>query len=215
MFKEIPTIEKEKTREELLKEFESSLEKHGVEGVKIKIEEKEGKLKLVIEQKYGEGICGLGYDKGARTLWFCLDQNNPKETVRENNRWDANTVLNLENEYPGIKFEEAGEGIMKVTIAADHPVTAFANLNKKDGNVHLSGEFNNWDLEEPFKLNEETGELEGIVAWDGNGSIECKIAISDIKNPDIENVWEDGGWKDEANQKMEIDLGEEEAEDSK
>ena len=67
MFEEIPTIEKEKTREELLKEFESSLGRYGAEGASVEMEDNN----LKIEQKCGEGIRGVGYDG---KLWMCLDQ---------------------------------------------------------------------------------------------------------------------------------------------
>jgi len=68
MFEQIPTVEKkEKTREELLEDFKSSLDKYGAEGASVEMENNN----LKIEQRYGEGIRGIGYDG---KLWMRLDQ---------------------------------------------------------------------------------------------------------------------------------------------
>ena len=208
MFKEISTIEKkEKTREELLEEFKSSLEKYGVEGVEIRMEGNS----LIIEQKYEEGIRGLG--RSNSSVWMCLDQKDLK-SFKENQKSNANTILDLEREYQGIIFadieeNEKGETRMKIRIAADHLVVVSANLFGKNEEVYLPGDFNGWNAPDPLEFNEETGELEGEIVWNKNRLAECKIAIH------IKSKFDDGGWKDEANQKMEINLGEEGAEDSK
>lgn len=185
----------EKTKEQLLEEFKTSLEKHGVKGVECRLEQG----RLVIEQTLGTGIRGLGYDKEAQSLWLCLDQLDP-ETIRQNQKWNANTILDSGAELSGVTIERIDEKRVKITITPEHPVVALARLIGKENAIHLPGRFNNWKLDSPFELNEETGELENEIAWDGEPA-ECKVAISDIPCK-----WETGGWKDKAEQKLEAEL---------
>ncbi len=192
----IESEKKQKTREGLLEEFKNSLREYGVEGVEVKLEGN----KLVVEQKYGEGIRGLGYDKNKNSFWLCLDQKNPEESVKENQRWNANTILDLEKEFYGVNLEKIEEGKIKIEIAADHPVATLSALIGKEKDVYLPGGFNGWKMEKPLELNEETGKLEGELLWDGR-PVECKIAIADIYIK-----WEDGNWENGANQKMETRL---------
>ncbi len=188
--------EKEKTREELLEVFKNSLREYGVEGAEVRLEGN----KLIIEQKCGEGIRGLGYDKVKNNFWLCLDQKNPEESVKENQRRNANTILDLEKKFPGVNLEKTEEGRVKIEIDASHSVAALAVLMNKEKDVYLSGGFNGWKVENPLELNEETGKLEGELSWDGK-PVDCKIAIADIYIN-----WEDGGWKNGADQKMETRL---------
>ncbi len=190
-----PKAEKEKTKEQLLQEFKISLEKHGVKGVECRLEQG----RLVIEQTLGAGIRGLGYDKGAQSLWLCLDQLDPKK-IRENQRWNANTILDSGAELPGVTIKRIDGKRVKITIAPEHPAACLARLTGKESAIHLPGQFNSWKLDSPFGLNEETGELENEIKWDGKPA-ECKVAISDVPCE-----WEDGKWKDKAKQKLEAEL---------
>ena len=196
-FKSFTEKRPEKTKEQLLEEFKISLEKYGVKNIECSFEQG----KLTIEQKLGSGIRGLGYDKDKEDLWLCLDQSNPK-TVKDNERWNANTILDLEKELPGITTEKIDDQNVKVRIAVDHPITVLARFVGKESSVHLPGNFNDWKLDNPFKLNEETGELENEISWDGN-STEGKIAISNTPCD-----WQSGQWKDKATQRLEAELGE-------
>jgi hypothetical protein len=233
--------EKEKTREELLGEFKSSLEKYGVENVEVRLEEN----RLIIEQEYGkERINGLGRDKKEKSNWICLNQKwieltekqeeiaeragvEIKEVedegggkkyfskfVKENGKWDANQVLALGIDFPGIEIGEVEgkENIIKIRILPDHPVVALAKLLGKMDKVDLRGDFNSWCEEEKDErrngkeiegnLKEVDGGLECEIKWDGK-PVQCKIAFLDIEGSWIDNEWKDGS------QKMEIDLEEE------
>jgi len=194
-----PKAEKEKSpeknKEQLLQEFKISLEKYGVEGVECRLEQG----RLVIEQTLGAGIRGLGYDEKAQSLWLCLDQLDP-EKIRENQRWNANTILDSRAELPGVTIERIDGKRVKITIAPEHPAASLARLTGKEEAVHLPGQFNGWKLASPFGLNEKTGGLENEIEWDGEPA-ECKVAISGVPCQ-----WEDGGWKDEAEQKLEAGL---------
>lgn len=202
---DFPKIEskQEKTREKLLEEFKDSLEEYGVKGIEIRLEGD----KLVMEQKYGEGIRGFGYDKEKKNLWLCLDQKNLQESTKENQRWNANTILDLEKEFSGVVLEKIEERKVKIEIDAEHPICAMLNLIGKEKKAYLSGELNGWKLEKPLEFNE-NGKLEGELLWDGNKPIECKIAISNI-----ESSWKDGEWEDDARQIMKINLGKENKEE--
>ncbi len=64
-----------KTREELLEDFRNSLEDYEVEGIEVRVEGDN----LRIRQECGDGIRGIGYDG---KFWMCLGQgkdakNNP------------------------------------------------------------------------------------------------------------------------------------------
>ena len=197
----IDETEKEKTREELLKEFKSSLKKHEIEGVETRMEDNS----LAIEQKYGEGIRGLS--RSNSSVWMCLDQEDP-ESFEENRGSNANTNVDFRKKYPGIAFGESENGRMKIRIAADHPVATLASLLGKNEEVYLPGDFNGWYAPNPLEFNKETGEIEGEIerekVWDKNKPAQCKIAIH------IKSEFDDGGWEDGAEQKMEIVLGAEE-----
>ncbi|MCK4918987.1 MAG: hypothetical protein KAS01_01240 [Candidatus Pacebacteria bacterium] len=197
MFENIPTNEKEKTREDLLEDLENSFEKYGVEGVEVRLEGD----KLVMEQKYGEGIRGLGYDKEKSNLWLCLDQKNSQESINENQRWNANTVLDMEKQFLGVSMKKIEEGKIRIEIDKDNPLFVIASLSGRSENIYLPSEINGWKLEESLEFDEETGKLIGELLWDGDGSIECKVAISGIQSN-----WDDGEWKDDTNQKMETRL---------
>ncbi len=196
-FENLTETKQEKTKEQLLEEFKISLEKYGVRNIECSFEQG----KLTIEQKLGSGIRGLGYDKKAESLWLCLDQSDPA-TIIENQRWNANTILDLEKGLPGIAMEKIDGQKVKIRIAADHPAATLARLISKEEAVCLPGQFNNWQLDNPFKLNKETGEMENEILWDGN-STEGKIAISNTPCD-----WQSGQWEVKAAQKLEIELGE-------
>ena len=78
----------EKSKEQLLQELQASFEKYGIRDAEIRLESG----KLIIEQKLGSGVRGLGYDKEEESLWMCLDQNNP-ESIANNQKWNANTLF--------------------------------------------------------------------------------------------------------------------------
>ena len=153
-----------------------------------------------MEQKLGSGIRELGYDKEKKDLWLCLDQSNTKKTVTENERWNANTVLDLEKKLPGITIEKIDKTQMIIKIAIDHPVTALSRLTDKQNSIYLPGKYNNWQFDKPFIFNDEKEELINKLDMD-DGSTECKIAINDISCD-----WESGKWQDEASQKIEVQL---------
>ena len=160
---------------------------------------------LEIEQKYEEGLYGLS--RSNSSVWMCLDHKDLK-SFEENQRHNANTNIDFEKKYQGIIFEdieesEKGKTRMKIRITADHPIIAFANLLGKNKEVYLPGDFNSWDAPDPFEFNEDTGELEGEMVWNKDRRAQCKIAIRS------KSVWEDGRWKDDADQIMKINLGEE------
>ena len=224
----VPIVRKEKIEE-------------GERGVEVRIEDE--KL-IIEQEYGKERINGLGRDKKEKSNWICLNQKwielteEQKEIaesagvyikevegekgdnkcfskfVKENGRWDANQVLALGIDFPGIEIGEVegGENIIKIRILPDHPVVALAKLLGKMDKVDLRGDFNSWCKEEKKErkngkevkgnLKEVDGGLECEVKWDGKPA-QCKIAILDIEGGWIDNEWADGS------QKMEIDLGEE------
>lgn len=187
--------QKEKSRNELFTEFKNSLESHGVENLEARIEDE----KLILEQKLGSGINGLGYDKNEKSLWLCLDQN--KQNIEQNQRWNANTVMDLKKEFPGIIMEESRKGKIKVTISHDHPVATLSALLERSSQVNLCGGFNKWRRgDNPFIKNKETRDLEVEIEWDGK-PVESKIAITESPCN-----WNSGKWKNKASQKLEAEL---------
>ena len=202
MFEEITTIEKEKTREELLKEFKSSLEKYGVEDASIEIEKGD---KLAIEQKCGEGIRGIGYD-GSK-FWMRLDQGEEVDNPVANEfQYNENTFASLKSDFPGVTFEKIEEEKIKIQIDSDHPAVAMAELlgNKE---IQLRG-ISGWGDANPFEFNEETEKWEAELEWAGNFK-ECKIMIRDTEEKEGKKVtkpiganW-NGNYGEGADQKME------------
>jgi len=194
--------EKQKTKEALLEDFEDSLEKHGIEGVEVRIE---GNI-LKIRQKSGEGIRGLGYDK---KIWMRLNQEKTNSNVANKFRHNENTKASLESDFSGVTFEEVGEGKIKVQIDSDHPAIALAKfLGNKE--VQLRGGYSGWGDENPFEYNEESEKWECELEWEEEE--ECKIMIRDVEFKDgkkvtkpIEVKW-DKEYEKGADQVMEIDL---------
>jgi len=213
MFEEIPIVEKkEKTREELLEDFKSSLEKYGADGAGIEIEDNN----LKIEQECGEGIRGIGYDG---KLWMRLDQGGENDNPVANEfQYNENTFASLESKFQGVTFEKVEEEKIKIQIDSNHPAIAMAKL-LGDKEIQLRG-ISGWGNANQFEFNEETKKWEVELKWTGNFK-ECKIIIRDTEEKGGEKVtksieanW-NGNYGEDADQKMEIDLGEEEAEDSK
>lgn len=191
----IEKLSLEKTKEALLIEFKSSMEKYGVKNVDCRFEEGN----LVIEQKLGEGIRGLGYDKEEKSLWMCLDQKDPK-SIKENQRWNANTLLELSSRFPGIKIDKQEEGKVKVTLDAEHPIVKLSQILGEGKSVCLPGSYNGWRRENPFLLNKDTEEMEVVLSWDGELT-ECKVAI--LNSP---CQWGSGKWKSASEQRMDIKI---------
>lgn len=208
-------IEKKKTREELFEELKKSLEKYGVEGLELRIEEEEGELKLILEQECGSGIVGLGYDG---KLWLCLNQEREVDEKGESRTknvvnefaHNANTVASLESKFPGVNFVEEEKGMVKVEIDSDHPTIAMAEF-LKDKEIQLRGGYSGWGNEDPFEFNDETGKWETRIKWNGN-SAECKIMIRDTEYKEDKkvtkpmNVEWNGKYGKGAKQRMEIIL---------
>lgn len=206
MSREIPTSEKEKTREELLEEFISSLKEHGVEGVEVKIEQNI----LIIEQKYGEGIRGLG--KSDSSIWVCPVQED-LESFKENDGFNANTNIDFRKKYLGITFGENEDGKKTIEFGADHPITTLANLLEKNDQVCLPGQFNGWKEPKQLKFDKDTGVIGGVIEGEKGWNEEeaqCKVSIYvDYDKSDIEIFEEDGIKK----QRMKISLEEENMEE--
>ena len=224
---------------------QEKVEEKGKEGVEVIIEDE--KL-IIEQEYGKERINGLGRDKGEKSNWMCLnqewielteeqkeiaesagvdikeveDEERNKECfskfVKENGKWDANQVLALGIDFPGIEIREVEgeENIVKIRILPDHPVVAFAKLLGKMDKVDLRGNFNSWCGEEKKErkngkeiegnLKEIDGGLELEIEWNGK-PVQCKIAILDIKGGWIDNEWADGS------QRMEINLEEENKEE--
>jgi len=189
MFKEIPVKEKEKTREELLEEFVSSLEGHGVKDVEVRIE---GNI-LIIEQEYGKGIRGWG--KSDSSIWVCPVQED-LESFKENDGFNANTNINFEKKYSGLTFGRNEDGKRTVEFDTDHPITTLANLLGKNDQVCLPGQFNEWKEPKQLKFDKDTrvigGVIEGEKGWNEEEA-QCKVSIYvDYDKSDIEIFEEDG-----------------------
>ncbi len=193
---DIEKVEFMEKKEEELKDLIESLEKHGVpirdveiegsEGVEIKIEEREGKegkeLRLIIKQKSGEGIRGLGYNG---KIWMRLNQEKANRNVANKFRHDENTKASLKSDFSGVTFEEVGEGKIKVQIDPDHPAIAMAKfLGNKE--VQLRGSYNNWGDENPFKYIEKSEKWECELEWEEEE--ECKVMIRDIEYKESKKV---------------------------
>ena len=224
---------------------QEKIEEESEGGVEVRIEDE--KL-IIEQEYGKERINGLGRDKAEKSNWICLNQKwieltegqkeiaesagvDTKEVedergdkkyfskfVKENGKWDANQILALGIDFPGIEIGEVEgeENMVKIRILPDHPVVAFAKLLGKMDKVDLRGDFNSWCGEEKKErkngkeikgnLKEVDGGLECEVKWNGK-PVQCKIAILDIKGSWIDNEWADGS------QRMEIDLEEENKEE--
>ena len=211
-----------KEKEQDLEELKESLKKYGIIAGEVEeedieyaefsiIEEKE-KLKLIIEQKCGKGLYGIGFD-GSK-FWMRLDQG--KETddhpVENEFRHDENTFASLKSKFPGVTFEEVGEGKIRVQIDPDHPAIAIAKF-LGDKEVQLRG-IGGWGNANPFKfvkINEESGKWEAEFDWNGKYK-GCKIIIRDTEEKEGEKVtkpmdiyW-NGNYGKGADQEMKIVL---------
>ena len=177
--------QKERDLEDLI----DSLKKHGVlirdmeiegsEGVEIKIEELEGKegkeLRLIIKQKSGEGIRGLGYDG---KIWMRLNQEKTNSDVANKFKHNENTEAFLESNFSGVTFEKIEEGKIKVQLDPNHPAIAMAKfLGNKE--VQLRGGYSGWGDENPFKYNKKSGKWETELEWEEKEK--CKIIIRDVE----------------------------------
>lgn len=224
-FKEQKESELENLKESLVKygvpvkgtETEIVTER-GVIGVEFSIKEEEGELKLIIDQECGKGIAGLGFDK---KIWICLNQEREinekgKSIIRDIvNEYDsdANTIVSLESNFKGVRFEKVGEEKVKVQIDSDHPIIAIAKfLGNKE--IQLRGTYNGWGDSDPFEFNQETGKWEAVLDWNDEEE-KCKIMIRDIEYKEGEKVtkpmkaeW-NGNFGKRAEQKMKINLEEE------
>lgn len=212
MFEQIPTVEKkEKTKEELLKELRSSLKEYKPEGMSIEIIGNN----LIIRQKCGEGLRGIGYDG---KFWMRMDQGKKAEDNPATNEFqhNENTLAFLKSEFQGVAFEEVGEGKIKIQIDSNHPAIAMANL-LEDKEVQLRG-IEGWGNADPFEFNEETEKWETEFNWNGKFK-ECKLVIRDTEEKEGKRItkpldinW-NGNYGEGADQKMVIDLGEENKEE--
>lgn len=203
--------EKEKTREELLEEFKGSLEEYRVEGVSVEIEDDI----LKIEQECGEGVRGIGYDG---KFWMRLDQRGEMEDspVANEFQYNENTFASLESKFSGVTFEKKEGGIVLVQIDSNHPAITMAKL-LGDKEIQLRG-INGWGDANPFEFNEETEKWESEFDWNGKFK-ECKIMIRDTEEKEGKkitkslNIEWNGNYGEGAEQRMEIDLGEENKEE--
>jgi len=199
-----------------IKGTEAEIKKErGIIGVEFSIEEEGGELKLIIDQECGKGIAGLGFDK---KIWICLNQEREinekgKSIVRDIvNEYasNANTVVSLENNFRGVKFEKVGEEKMKVQIDSDHPVIAITEF-LGDKEIQLRGTYNGWGDSDPFEFNRETGKWETVLDWNDEEE-KCKIMIRDIEYKEGKKVTEaikaewDGNFGKRAKQIMKINL---------
>ena len=211
---DFPKIEskKEKTRKELLEEFKKSLENYEVEGIEVRVEGNN----LRIKQECGEGIRGIGFDG---EFWSRLDygkdaKNNP---VANEFQYNENTLASLESEFPGVTFKEEEEGMVLAQLDSSHLAITMAKLlgNKE---VQLRG-INGWGDADPFELNEENGKWECRLKWGTVKFKECKLMIRDVEEKEGKKVtkplnieW-NGNYGEGAEQRMIINLGEENKEE--
>ena len=151
----------------------------------------------------------------------------PEDSFTKKGGPETNSELNLteleeQEKYMGLTFKRNEDGKMTVKIAADHPVTALANLIGKSSVVNLPGQFNEWSDPKRLILNEKTGELEGVIektmsgekTWDEK-NVECKISISPNSDEFVNSNFDDGGWKEGKNQVMTIYLEKDETEENR
>ena len=133
------------------------------------------------------GIIGLGYDRERENLWMCLDQSG--NNIKWNEGWNTNTILTPPPiSFKGVEFQENG----RVKIDDEHPVSVFAQLLGKQDSTYLTGEYNDWEINENSRLFSMTqGGLEGIIGTDFEIPNQVKIAIP-CKNSGI--FWDDNGW---------------------
>ena len=211
---DFPKIESEKgkTRKELLEDFVSSLKEYGVEGIEARIEGNN----LRIKQECGDGIRGIGYDG---KFWSRLDygkdaKNNP---VANEFQYNKNTLASLESEFPGVTFKEEKEGMVLVQLDSSHLSITMAKL-LGDKEVQLRG-IEGWGNVDPFKFNKESKKWECRLKWGTVKFKECKLMVRDVEEREGEKVtkplnikW-NGNYGEGAEQRMIINLGEENKEE--
>ncbi len=218
-YAEMSEDERKEFKEGKEREFanlKASFERYGAESADIKIEEREGELKLIIKQENGEGLRGIGYD--GKKFWMRLNQEREieekgesvKNNVSNEFQYNENTLASLESNFHGVKFEKISEGKVKVQIDPDHPAISITEF-LGDKEIQLRGEYNGWGDVDPFEFNEETGKWESVLNWNG-GKKECKIMIRDTEERESKKVakpvkikW-NGKYGKGANQEMEIIL---------
>ena len=169
----------EETKEQLVEKFNNSLKEYGIEA-ECRLEKGE----IIIEQNVESGICNIGYDKKNSNLWLSLDQNNPqKRSEKQKRSYKTGTMLNLDKKIRGVTMEKTDRETVIIRIDKNHPVAALSRLINKS--IYLPGRYNDWEFEEPFETDEETGELKNEIKWDGepivnDETVKCKVAIADI-----------------------------------
>ena len=147
------------------------------------------------EQVLGSGKewRGLGYDKERRTLWLCLDPG----PIRENDRWNANTLLDLERS-PIVKRVEDK---VRVALPPKHPVAKLIANLPENSFAFLPGTWNGWnpnDERARFKV-----EADGAAVCELPISVATQLEIK-VAIPNLQADWEDGGWQMGARQKITI-----------
>lgn len=141
----------------------------------------------VLKQKVGEGWPGMGHD--GENLWMGLT---PEGHV-ENQRWNANTILEEGKEYKGIAT--GGEGM----ITADHPLAKLFAARREanpDTEFHVTGGHTGWQRSEATRLTpDDEGNLHGNIPT----GVEIKAVITEF-----DANWEDGKWRTGKTQRLEI-----------
>lgn len=163
--------------------FVETAREYGIEGLDCHVEGD----REVLEQKVGEGWPGLGYD--GENLWMGL----ALEAHLENQRWNANTVLEEGKEYKGIVTGDEG------MIAADHPlVKLFAARHEAnpDTEFHVTGGHAGWQRSEATRL---TPDNEGNLCGNIPTDVEVKVVITEF-----DATWKDGRWRTGETQRVEI-----------
>ncbi|MBM4401933.1 MAG: hypothetical protein FJ044_01690 [Candidatus Cloacimonetes bacterium] len=163
--------------------FVEAAEEYGIEGLGCHVEGD----REVLEQKVGEGWPGLGYD--GKNLWMGLTH----EAHVENQRWNANTILDRGREYKGILTGEEG------VITGDHPLAKlFAAWCEGNPNteIHITGVHAGWQRSESTRLSpDKEGNLHGNIPT----GVEIKVVITDF-----DAKWDDGKWRIGETQRLEV-----------
>lgn len=178
---------------ELLQLFNASLKRHGITGLKVDLEAN----KLILKQKLGVGLKGLGYDKDEDSLWLCLDQVNSGSSL-PNELWNENSFI-AKDFYKDVTIMREGN-LLHITLAPRHPVCCLTRLIYRTINVCLPGTYNEWRRENFFEPIWEKDTMKLVLDLDKTGPIgECKIAIMETRCS-----WSSGQWKPGAEQTMVI-----------